>query len=270
MIEEKFPCPSCGTLVSKGDVYCRKCGVNLAEFSATMPEIPPSPPAPVPEEIYERKFSLAQRFKKLLRKPSEAMKDIALAPDYEGIFVLIVIEFVLTSVVVAITMQKFQLSGPYAETISGEVSGLLVATIFLALILFIAKWVIKSLIVMYACDGGSKWNFKIAASITGYAYIADIIVSILGIFVIWFLIPTLHLDTTNLEVAIQTLNDYKAQLNWLKLVYSSPISLFGLLWKSYLGGLGAHFGTKEKCSLSKGIAVFFALGLIGFLISFII
>lgn len=267
--EKNFLCPSCGALVSRDDIYCKKCGVNLIEFSKTVPEVPPSLPERLPEELYKRKFSLTQRFYKLLTAPSEAMRDIALAPDYEGVLVVLVSDFVLLSVAVAVVLQKIQLSGPHAKTISGMVSGLLLAAIFIALILLVAKWAIKSLIVKYACDSGSKWNFKTAASITGYAYIADIIMSIIGICIAWFLLPTFHLDSTDLEAMRQAFNDYEAQLNWLSLVYALPFSLFGLLWKSYLGGLGAHFGTKERCSLGMGIAVFSALSLIYFLFSFI-
>ncbi len=128
---------------------------------------------------------------------------------------------------------------------------------------------IKSLIVKYFCDSGSSWDFKVAACITGYAYIADIVIGVLGLVVLWFLLPTFQLDTGDLEAVRQALSGYQAQLNWLKLIYSLPLSLLGLLWKSYLGGLGAKFGTKEKCSLGTGIAVFFVLGFIGILISFI-
>jgi hypothetical protein len=269
--EEKFPCPSCGTLVSKDDVYCRKCGVNLVGFSKTVPEAPPSPPERPLEELYERKFSLTQRFYKLLTAPSEVMRDIALAPDYGGVLVIIALEFVFLAVVVVMVLQKIRFSGPYAETIWGMVSGLLVAAIIVGGVIIVpAKWLIKSLIVKYACDSGSGWDFKTAASVTGYAYIADIVMGIIGICIGWFLLPTLHLDTTDLGAIRQAFNDYQAQLNWLRLTYSLPFSLFGLLWKSYLGGLGAHFGTKEKCSLGVGIAVFFVLSLIGFLISFVI
>lgn len=267
--EERFLCPSCGTLVFEGDIYCRKCGASLTEFFKTIPETPPPSPEHVTEEPYRRKFSLTQRLYKLLTAPSEAMRDIAFAPDYEGVFVIIAVEFVLLSIGIAMVLQKIQFFGPNAGRISGMVSGILGVAIFLLLILSAVMWLIKSLIVKYACDSGSSWDFKVAASITGYAYIADLIVAILGIFVLWFLLPTFQFDTTNLEAARLALNDYQAQLNWLRLVYSLPVSLFGLLWKSYLGGLGAHFGTREQCSLGTGIAVFFVLGLIGFLISFI-
>jgi len=268
--EEKFSCPRCGTLISKDSVFCKKCGVNLVGFSETAPEVPPSAPERLPEEFYERKFSLTQRFYKLLTAPSEAMRDIALAPDYEGVLVVIAANIVFLSVAAGIILQKIQFSGPHAETISGMVSGLLIAAIFIAGILEVARWAIKSLIVRYACDSGSGWDFKTAASVTGYAYIADIIMGMIGLCIGWLVLPTFHLESTDLDTMRQVFNDYEARVKWLGLVYSLPFSLLGLLWKSYLGGLGARFGTKEECSLSMGIAVFFVLSLVGIMISFII
>ena len=66
------------------------------------------------------------------------------------------------------------------------------------------------------------------------------------------------------------MNNYRAQINTLNLTFSLPVSLLGLIWKSYLGGLGTDFGTNGKCSVSTGFVVFFALGLIGLLVSFVI
>jgi hypothetical protein len=231
--------------------------------------VPSSPPEVLPEEPYERSFSLAQRFYKLLTSPSEAMRDIAFAPDYYGVLVVIAFQVVYLSAAVAMVFQKIRFSGPYATTLSGMLSGLLVAAIFVSAVILLVKWLGKSLIVKYFCDSGSEWDFKTAASITGYAYIADIVMGLIGMCVGWFLLPTLHFETADIEAMRQTLNDYEAQLSWLRLLYSLPFSLFGLLWKSYLGGLGTRFGTKEKCSLSMGIAVFFGLSLIGLMISFI-
>ncbi len=267
--EEKFPCPNCGTLVSKDDVYCRKCGANLTGFSKTVPEAPPPTPERLPKEVYERKLSLTQRFYKLLTAPSEAMRDIALAPDYEGIIVVLALDFVLLAVTLGLVMQKIRLSGPYAGRVGGMLSGILAVAVFIAVIILAVKWAVKSLIVKHACDSGSGWDFKTAASVTGYAYIADVVMSIVGLCLAWFLLPTFHLDLTDLEALRQAVNDYQAQLDWLRFMYTLPFSFFGLVWKSYLGGLGARFGTKEKCSLSMGILVFFVLSLIGFLISFI-
>jgi hypothetical protein len=197
------------------------------------------------------------------------MRDIAFSPDYGGIVVVLALDFVLLSVGLAVILQKIQFSGPHAETISGILSGFLGVAVFIAVIILVAKWAIKSLIVKYACDSGSGWDFKTAASVTGYAYIADVIMGIVGLCLAWFLLPTFHLETADLEAMRQAISDYEAQLNWLQLMYTLPFSLFGLVWKSYLGGLGARFGTKEKCSLSMGILVFFVLSLIGVLISFV-
>lgn len=266
---ENFPCPNCETLVSKDDLYCRKCGQKLTVVSKTAPEAQSSSLEPLPAELYKRKLSLTQRFYKLLTAPSEAMEDIALSPDYDGILVLLALNSVLVSIALAIALQKIQFSGPHAEAVSNIVSGILAVTVFIAVVMLAAKLAIKSLIVKYACDSGSGWNFKTAVSITGYAYIADVIVGIVGLCLTWFALPTLHLDTTDSAAMQQAVNDYQAHLGWLRFLYTLPLSLFGLFWKSYLGGLGAHFGTKEKCSLITGIALFFVLGLIGLLISFL-
>lgn len=265
----KFTCPECAVLVFRSDKFCRNCGASLIEFSETVSEIP-LPQERVPEELYDRKFSLTQRFYRLLTAPSEAMRDIALAPEYEGIFVIFAVRIILASVSIALALQKIRFSGPYAETISDMVAGVLPLAVFIAVILLVARWLIKSLMVRSACEDGNKWNFKAAASVTGYAYVADAILGILGICVSWFLLPTFNIDTENFAAATRSLNNYKAQLSWLVLVYALPLSFLGLLWKSYLGGLGAHFGTEEKCSLGKGVAVFFALGLVGLFLSFVI
>jgi hypothetical protein len=198
------------------------------------------------------------------------MKDIAWTPEYDGILIIITAKFVILSITMAMVLQKIELSGPYSAPINNIVSAGLFLGIFLGVIIFVVKWAVKSYIVKYACDsGGFFWDFKIAASVTGYAYIADIIMGIIGICVAWVIVPPFHIDTTNIEAARHSVNDYQAQVTWLCLVYTSPLELLRLVWKSYLGGLGAHFGTKENCSLVMGVALFFLLGLISLLISLI-
>jgi len=268
MGEEKFACPKCGALVSKGDRFCKNCGASLIEVS--VPEVSALVvPEQKIEQPYERKFSLIKRFYKLLTAPSGAMEDIALAPDYGGVAIIIVIEVILSILSVVLVFQKIHFTGTHADAIMGYVTLAFTLVCFLSLGVIVVRWLIKSLIVKYACDSGSAWNFKVAASITGYAYIADIIVSVIGGCISWYLMPSITINTTDLQAAIQTMNNYRAQLSWLMLVYSLPVSLIGLIWKSYFGGLGAHFGTGEDCSVGKGVAVFFILGLIGLLISFI-
>ena len=269
-VEGKSPCPNCETLVSKSDVYCRKCGAKLSGLGIGIPgEVSSEGVAPV-EEVYVRRLSLSQRFLKLIVAPSEAMKDIAQAPSYDGISVIVIVEIILASIAAAMILQKFQITGPQSDTIMSLILGALTLSLFLRLASRVFKWVLKALIVRYTCDSVSSWDFKTAASITGYAYIAEIIVGMLGLFVGVFLLPTFYIDTSNWEVARQSLNDYQAQLMVLQLLYTLPLSLLGLLWKSYLGGLGTRFGTKEMCSLGRGFGVFFGLGLIGLLVAFVL
>ncbi len=270
MAEEELSCPSCGTLVSKDDEYCRKCGASLKEISRPASDTVPSEAASLPVEPYRRKFSLVQRFFKLLTSPSKAMADIASAPSYDGIVVIAIAELVLLSAAIIIAGQKIEISGPYSSAIRNVLSLGLTLGIFVGLAVFAVKWVIKSYLVKVACDSRSGWEFRTAASITAYAYVADIIISVLGICVSWFLLPTFHLDTANLDAARQSLSQFQAEIAWLTLTYQLPLSLLGLFWKSYLGGLGAHFGTEKQCSLLTGFAVFFVLGLVGLLTMFIL
>jgi len=266
--EEKFTCPKCGAIVSRGVRFCKNCGASLIEVSEVFTKAPLT--EGVSDEVYERKLSLPQRFYKLLTAPSEAMRDIALAPDYEGAVVIIAVKLILAILAVVLVLQKIHFIGEHANAMMSFVTlGLILGFIF-AIGIIIVRWLIKSLIVRYACDSGSAWDFKTAASITGYAYLPEIIISVIGLCVSWVLIPSMTVDMTNLQAAMQTLESYQAELNWLKLLYTLPFSFFGLLWKSYLGGLGARFGTEEECSLGTGIVVFFVLGLIGLLISFVI
>jgi hypothetical protein len=247
--------------VSKDDKFCKNCGTNLTEvYKVETPSLE--------EKLYERRFSLSQRFHKLLTSPSEAMKDVAFSADYEGIFVIIVIEAVLYSVSIALILQRIQITGPHAAMVSSLVTSIMAFTIVLAVILFVIKWLIKSLIVKYTCNSGSSWDFKTAAAITGYAYIADVILGFLGTMVLFFSFPTFTIDTANLGAMEQALTNYRAQFERLRLVYTLPTYLFGLIWKSYLGGLGTYFGTKEKCSIGKGFILFFFLGLLSLLLTF--
>jgi hypothetical protein len=96
-----------------------------------------------------------------------------------------------------------------------------------------------------------------------------IVIGVIGLVVTFFLLPVFTIDVTNLDAARSALSDYQTQLNALKFLVSLPLSLVGLAWQSYVGGLGAHFGTKGKCSLASGFAVFFILGLLGLAISYV-
>jgi hypothetical protein len=221
-------------------------------------------------EPYNRKLSLAKRLSKLLNSPSKAMEDIGLAPDYAGVVVVIILEIFLSSMASILVLQKFQFVGSQASFIMGYLTGVLVLAIVLGIGIFLVRWLVKSLLVKAACDSGSSWSFGTAASVTGYAYLADVIVGIIALIPSWYLIPSVVIDTSNMTQALATMTQYEAQISFLRLIFSLPISIIGVLWKSYLGGLGAHFGTDKMCSRGKGIAAFLVLGFIGLAIDFVV
>jgi len=267
--EEISACPECGISVSKDDGFCRECGAKLHEdlpsksYKAELPKkLKAKPP-------YERKLTLLQRFSKLLTSPSEAMQDIALTPDYFGVAVIIILETVIFGEGVVLVFQKMHLTGPNASTVMSTVASIMMSAVLIAPIFFAIEWLVKSWIVKIGCDNGSSWNFETAASVTGYAYLVDVIIGVLRLFIVWLFIPTLSIDTSNLEIATQQIEAFNAHTTWLHLVFTLPVSLIGVAWKSYLGGLGAHTGTRKMCSVQQGFAVFIVLGLVGLAIAFL-
>jgi hypothetical protein len=267
--EEPSACPKCGISVSKDDGFCKKCGAKLHEDllsksykAELLKKLKTEPP-------YKRKLTLLQRISKLLTSPSEAMQDISLAPDYFGVVVIIILETVIAGAGVALALQKIQLTGPNASTVMGMLGSILMLTVLLVPFIIAIRWFFKSWLVKMGCDNESSWDFETAASVTGYAYLADVVIGVVGLFILWLFLPTLSIDTSNLEIATQQIEAFKAQTAWLQLVFTLPASLIGVAWKSYLGGLGAHTGTRKKCSVQQGFAVFIVLGLIGLAISFL-
>jgi hypothetical protein len=220
----------------------------------------------VPEKPYERKFSFLQRLFKVLFSPSEGMKDVALAPTYGEIFVVLAILIVLALIDIAIIFTKIQFVGMPAFIWGILTLAMAIAVVFVFGVI-IAFWLVKSLIVRVACDRGSGWSFKTAASITGYAYLANIVLGIVGIVVLWFLMPSVIVDVTNQEATMQAIANFQAQMGWTRFWYALPVSLLGLVWESYLGALGTRFGSGGKCSFRLGFIVFFCIGLVGLLIS---
>jgi len=195
------------------------------------------------------------------------MKDIALDPDYGGVVVIMVLQFIYTAIMIVGVLSKFYFTGSYAAQMSGFVSlGIGLATVLLGVLLPV-RWLIKSLIVWKACDAGSKWSFKKAACVTGYAYIAEFVLGLISGIMVLYLMPTIHIDTSNLDQAMETLRTvYMPQIISIR-QYALPITFVAILWKSFLGGVGTHFGTDEKCSKVMGFVVFFLLALISFAFS---
>jgi len=260
MVSEEMACPVCGASVSKEDEFCKRCGAKLGDVSRLVESAKPEVAEAKP--VYSRRYSMAQRLCRVLFSPSEVMKDVALAPDYGGVVVIMVLQFIYTVIMIEGVLSKFYFTGQYAAQMSGFVSlGIGLAMVLLGVLLPV-RWLIKSLIVWKACDAGSKWSFKKAACVTGYAYIAEFVLGLISGIMVLFLMPTIHIDTSNLDQAIQTLRSvYTPQILSIR-QYALPITFVGILWKSFLGGVGTHFGTDEKCSKLMGFAVFFLLALI--------
>jgi hypothetical protein len=256
--------------VSPEDSYCRNCGANLrkprlastpasAPSELLQPEMPPpSPPTPP----YERKYGILSRLVRVVFNPSETMKDIALAPDYSGVIVILVAQVLIGIVTVAYQLTKVSITGPSAGLAYAIFYFAVIFAFVLSFILYPVKWLIKSVLVWKLGDAGSRWTFKSAASVTGYAYMANLILSLVSLPVIISFIPAINIDISNIEAARQWLASYQSQLAALELTFTLPSLLLALLWKSYLGALGTNYGTKQMCKVSSALLIFFLLGLI--------
>jgi len=229
---------------------------------------PPEPAGgPVFAPPYQRRLSVVERIFRLLVAPKDAMEDISLAPDYLGVVVIISVMTIVSAASILTALGKMQFVGTNAAEITSLLNSSIALTILLVPVVFVIRWLVKSLLVKYACNNGSNWTFAAAASVTGYAYLVGIIVGLIGVFVVAFFIPSVVIDTTDLEVAIAQLDSYQLQIASIQILYTIPISIIELVWKSYLGGLGAHLGTRKMCSFGQGIAIFLALGGIGLILS---
>jgi hypothetical protein len=265
--EDTTFCPKCNATVGKLDQFCKHCGHGLPKDVYYVPPRPiptvERPPRP------EKRFGMGQRFLKLITSPREAMEDIANHPDYAGVFVIVIANVILGIIAVSIVFQKLQFTGPYADTVTSYMSAAVALGIVIAPIGIIIRWLVKSWLVKEMCDSGSQWNFDTAASVTGYAYIASVIFGSLAVISAWLFLPTLVIDTANLELALLQVDQYNQELLWYQFLVTLPLSFIGLLWKSYLGGVGANAGTWKKCSIGTGVAMFFILGLVGLAIDFL-
>lgn len=127
-------------------------------------------------------------------------------------------------------------------------------------------WLVKSWLVRYLCDSGTGWTFGQAAAVTGYAYIADLVVSVVSIPIVWALTPSITVDASSSQTLSQSITSLQSQITSARWLFSLPLAVVGLVWKSYLGGLGANSATNGACSKRKGFIVFFVLALIALLI----
>ncbi len=200
-------------------------------------------------------------------EPTETMKDIALAPDYIGVMVILIAQVFIGIVTVAFLLSKVVITGPSASFMQGIMSFVIVLTFVFTFILTPVKWLVKSALVWKLGDAGSSWAFKSAASVTGYAYMANLIISLVTFPITIYIFPTMQIDTSNLQVATQMMTSYQSQIAAVKFSYTIPTLLVAVLWKSYLGALGANYGTRQMLKISGAFILFFLLGSITIVIS---
>ena len=211
---------------------------------------------------YQRRFSFFARFYRLFVSPSDAMQDIALAPDYGGVILILGLEFVVGAAVVWAAMQKihFVNLGASAGPVWGLIDAILAIAVVLVGVLLGVFWVVKSYLVKSLCDSGSGWNFKTAAAVTGYAYIADIVVTLIGAVILTLLLPEITIDASNAAAAQQALAEYQARAGYLKWYYTLPTAFLGLAWKSVLGLWGPSLERRGGVRFVKVSLCFSCLG----------
>jgi len=259
--EKEYKCPVCGNPVSRDDFYCSKCGAKLSNFQAATKEIEES-------SSYERKYGLFQRLWGVIFNPKETLNDIALCPEYGGSLLVILLNTGLGIIILFQAASKISFVGPYASKVTSMFYSIVNLASVLTIFIYIARWLIKSLIVWKVCDFGSGWNFSSAASVTGYAYIADFFSAIISLFSTSML-PSLTIDTSNAEAAARQANEYTSALMGYQ-PYLLLIFLIFIIWKSYLGGLGTHYGTKKLCPKGTAIIIFIMLSFIGLAVDYLL
>ena len=218
---------------------------------------------------YERKYGLLKRLWGAIFKPDETFSDIALSPDYAGVILILIIEATLFIVTIYQLFGKINIVGPYASDVKGFLNMLMSMVSVMIFPFCVIRWLIKSVIIWKACDSGSNWTFSSAASVTGYAYIVEIISAAINMFVVSTL-PSLTLDTSNPEMVTKQANEYISMFQSGYYPHMLIISFVFIFWKSYLGGLGTHYGTRKLCSKAFAMALFVILSLIGLAVNYLL
>jgi len=256
--QRELECPKCGAKIDKQDKFCPYCGANLEEFIKALPE--PKP--------YERKFGLFQRLYGVIFSPEETLRDIALAPDYEGPVIIIATYSVLLTAFVWLLVQRITFTGQYASFVSSLMPIIILVVGIVLVLMFAGRWLIKSLLVQKICDQGSSWSFKCAAAVTGYVYMAELVLLLVSIVVTWYLFPSTTINLGNFDQTQEVLENLSQRASLVSLA-NIPITAVRLVWKSLLGGIGTYYGTNGKCSRIMAFGVFLLLSLIPVLWSFL-
>ena len=196
------------------------------------------------------------------------MEDIGQAPDYGGVIVLFAIWTIISFIGLGISLTKLQFTGPYGDFVnSGVYSGVVMAGLLVPVGLII-RWLVKSYLIRHMTDSNA-WDFEAAASVTGYAYLPNVIFTLIGAIIAWLLVPAIVIDTTDLLVATAQLELYNAEIFWITFLPSILFSLIALLWKSRIGSYGTYYGTHRRIEIGSAFGTFMIIGFIGFVIDFI-
>jgi hypothetical protein len=272
--ENSTTCPRCGQIVPSGNAYCGKCGAPVPRIPFTHRDelgdvISTHEPAMQHYPGYKRKFSIFERILNVLFSPREAMEDIGHIPDYEGVLVIFVLWTIVTAIDVFLTLPKIQFSGSNGELLNSLIVSTAWASLILVPILLIIRWLIKSYLIQHGCDS-NKWDFGTAASVTGYAYLPNVVFSLVGAILTWMFMPSIVINTTNLDQAYVQLLQFASQTMWISVGIPTGLSFIALFWKSKLGSYGAYSGTRGTCSEGSAFGIFLLIGFIGLLIDLII
>jgi len=81
----------------------------MVRYTLSISEKPPFDT--VPSKPYERGFSFLQRLFKVLFTPMEGMEDVALAPSYGEVFMILVVMMFAALVLIALVFSKIQFVG---------------------------------------------------------------------------------------------------------------------------------------------------------------
>jgi hypothetical protein len=202
------------------------------------PPVPPPEFGPVPEQApplppHVRKYSVLQRLWLLFVSPREAMRDIALAPEYGGVILIIGLQVFVSAVMAWMILQKFTFVGvPVTVNMTwlwSLVAGILVVAFVVGGVGVVLKWLVKSWLVKSLCNSGSGWNFRTAAAVTGYAYVADLVITVINVVLVWVFVPQFVIDVSNPDAAAQAIASYNSQLVWQRFLIMLPLGFVGLV-----------------------------------------
>lgn len=216
-----------------------------------------------------KNWTAQERWVGIFKSPSAAMTSIAEKPNYAEPAFAVLLQVILTAIALGMAMTKIHYTGPYAARLESMVTSMIVGTMILAGFLMFLFWAIRAGLILILCRGDSDWQFKSAAAVTGYALVPTLLISIVTMVIVAIVLPSITLDTSNLEAAQQAMATFSQQTADLKYAITVPFTIGGIVWQAFLGAFGVRAGTKGQRSFAVGFVVFFLVGLIDLLLMFL-